>query len=186
MYDHMEKCLAMFRRTIREGHRANDSTRVCQETDMNRSTLVVSAFLVVLTAAEAFSTPVTEVGVSLQKAPYLAGGTIFGFQVTGPGAPVSPIWLGDQASAYLWLTPEDHNLVELPTPGWSLSDIQVTGIPYDLITDGVTLHVGGFYGGVQSVIFVNEPVPTVPVPGAALLSSIGVAFVGWLHRRRTL
>ncbi len=153
---------------------------------MNRSRFVFSAFLVVLTAAGAFSAPVTEVGVSLQKAPYLADGAIFGFQVTGPGAPASPIWLGDQASAYLWLTPEDHNIVELPTPGWSLSDIQVTGIPYDLITNGVTLHVGDFYGGVQSVIFVNEPVPTVPVPGAVLLGGIGAAFAGWLHRRRIL
>lgn len=153
---------------------------------MNRSRLVVSISLVAFMAGGAFAGPVTEVGVSLQKSPAVAGGTLFGFQITGPGAPADPIWLGDNGSAYLWLWPEDYSITELPAPGWLLSNIQVTGLPYDLIPDGVTLHVGDFYGPVQSVRFVNERIPAVPVPGTILLGGIGVALAGWLRRRRTL
>ena len=146
---------------------------------MKRRALFVSAFFVLFVVADARSGPAPEVGVSLLKLPDVAGGTMFGFEVTGLA---TPIWLGDHASAYLWLTPDDHDIVELPTPGWYLSDIQVTGIPYDLIPEGVTLHVAGVYGSVPSVTFVNQP--AVPAPGAIVLGGIGVALAGWLRRRR--
>jgi len=167
---------------IREGHRANRSTCVCQEMDMNRSASLVAAFFVVLAVAEAGLAVSPLADVHLLKLADGAGDTMFEFQVTDVAV---PFFLGDHYSADLKLMPHDNDIVEVPTPGWFLSDILVTGIPYDPIPNGVTVHVDGIYG-IPHVTFVNQPVPAVPAPGAIAMATMGTALVGWLRRRRTL
>jgi len=151
---------------------------------MNRCALLMAALLVVAAAGEAGAVvPTTD--VFLMKLAEGAGDTMFEFQVTDLA---TSFYLGDHYSADLHLFLHDNNIVEVPTPGWYLSDIQVTGVPYDLIPNGVTVHVDGIYG-VPMVTFVNQPVPTgptIPAPGAILLATMGAGLVGWLRRRGTL
>jgi len=148
---------------------------------MNRSAFLATAFLVVLVVAGAgFAQPPT-VGVSLLKLADGAGDMKFGFEVTG----WMPFTLGDHYSAWFEMALGDYDMVETPMPGWLLSDIQVTGVDYDLIPNGVTLHIDSF-SDMPRVTFVNEAVPVVPAPGALLLTTMGAGFVGWLRRRRTL
>lgn len=148
---------------------------------MNRCAFLVSAFLVVLVVAGACFAQSPTVGVSLLKLADGAGDTMFGFEVTG----WMPFSLGDHYSAWFEMPLGDYDMVEQPTLGWFLSDIQVTGVGYDLITNGVTIHIASL-DDIPRVTFVNEPVPVVPAPGAILLGGIGVALAGWLRRRRTL
>ncbi len=171
----------MFHGTIRKGHRANRSTSVCWEIDMNRSAFLVAAFLVVFMGAGVGLAVPSTVGVSLLKLADGAGSTTFGFEVTG----WMPFSLGDHFSAWFEMPLGDYNMVESPTPGWLLSDIQVTGVAYDPIPNGVTIHVLSF-SDMPRVTFVNEPVPSVPAPGAVLLAALGTGVVGWLRRRRAL
>ncbi len=148
---------------------------------MSRCAFVTAALLVVVTAGEAGAVVPETADVFLMKLADGAGDTMFEFQVTDLA---TSFFLGDHYSADLHLFLHDNNIVEVPTPGWYLSEIQVTGIPYDPIPNGVTVHVDGIYG-VPHVTFVNRPV-TIPAPGAILLATMGAALVGWLRRRRTL
>jgi hypothetical protein len=155
---------------------------VRQEIDMNRCAFLVAAFLVVLVGAEAGLAQPPTADVYLLKLAAGAGNTMFEFQVTDLA---TSFFLGDHYSADLHLQLHDNDIVEVPTPGWFISDIQVTGVPYDLIPNGVTIHVGNITG-IPFVTFVNQPVPTIPAPGAILLATMGAGFVGWLRRRGTL
>ena len=148
---------------------------------MNRYAFLVLAFLGVFAASEACLAQPPTVGVSLLKIADGAGDTEFGFEVTG----WMPFSLGDHYSAWFEMALGDYDMVEQPTPGWFLSDIQVTGVGYDLITNGVTLHIASL-DDMPRVKFVNEPVPAVPAPGAILMATMGAGLVGWLRRHRTL
>ncbi len=71
---------------------------------------------------------------------------------------------------------QDYNTV-LAALDQGLSDASVVG------SLRIGIKVQGFSSG-GSESFVNGP--PVPAPGSLLLGSLGVGFVGWLRRRRTL
>jgi hypothetical protein len=49
----------------------------------------------------------------------------------------------------------------------------------------VGIHVQGFAGG-GSEAFINNGPTIIPLPGAILLCTVGIGFVGWLHTKRKL
>ncbi|UCG55940.1 MAG: VCBS repeat-containing protein [Phycisphaerales bacterium] len=57
---------------------------------------------------------------------------------------------------------------------------------YDNDGDPDLLVIGQTSDGKIARLYVNDGTNRIPSPGAILLSGIGVAFVGWLRRRRTL
>jgi hypothetical protein len=52
--------------------------------------------------------------------------------------------------------------------------------------DAIKITSFGGMGGSSPYAFELDNLAVIPAPGAILLGSIGVAFVGWLRRRRTL
>ena len=146
---------------------------------MNRSALSISVLLVALVMADAcFAPPFTMTQLRIEKIAEGAGGTLFDFE--GDFGLFS-LGHGDLYGGLFFELAGDYDITERPTPGWLLSDIYVSGVPYDLITDGVRLHIPP-EDNYPDVTFVNEP---VPLPGAALLGAIGLSFAGWRLRRRT-
>jgi hypothetical protein len=72
-------------------------------------------------------------------------------------------------------------------PQWYTLSVSASNVGYVLWDPGNSGNLPGVmgspYGG---VVMTDLAYNVIPAPGAVLLGGIGVAFVGWLRRRRTL
>jgi len=99
-------------------------------------------------------------------------------------------WLGGyrtQDSVWHWLTGEPFTYSNWapgsPTSFWANDQLQFHGI--NTISSRWDNQSHGDPANGYIIEYTTEPA-VIPAPGALVLGGIGIAFVTWLHRRRTL
>jgi|GEM_PF-1649620 len=113
------------------------------------------------------------------------------FDIGASAAPINFSWVAhdggvltfDYQPIYDPCQPADFGLLIWPNPAWE--EIHFT-IPGQYLPDGPTGAPDGQSGAWLDYIHVDTICYQIPAPGAILLGSIGVGFVGWLRRRRSL
>jgi len=88
-------------------------------------------------------------------------------------------------------SPGDDDIISFPS-SYPAETFDISGVPYTLQllgfgSDQFTL-ISEFYSpeGTTNDTLLWGRITPIPAPGAVLLGSIGIGFVGWLRRRRTI